>query len=695
MNGFKYTNRLIHETSPYLLQHAHNPVNWYSWGKEALQRAKQEDKPIFLSIGYAACHWCHVMEEESFENLPIAEVLNKFFISIKVDREERPDLDEIYMSAVTLLSGSGGWPLSVWLTPELKPFFGGTYFPPDDKWGRIGFKNILLRIADLWQQQRKEILAGAENLSHSIRQTNSVPAEKFALGLDLWKKAALLLANMFDEKNGGLGRAPKFPRPMDLSFLLRYHFYTDDEKALHIAEKSLQAMARGGIFDQLGGGFHRYATDEKWLIPHFEKMLYDNALLPVAYLEAYQITGNKFYAEIVSRTLDFVLREMTSPEGGFFSSLDADSDGKEGKFYVWTKEEIYSLLDKDAADAFCLFYGVREEGNWEGKTVLHLTLNESAAAKKLGISQNAFAEKIKKAQKKLLRVRQKRSAPSIDNKIITAWNSLMIIALCRAYQTLGQDRYLSAAKKAVDFLLNKMYIDGKLYRIYGKGKRQRPGYLSDYALLTAALLEIYMTVFDARYLILAVEINDLALDKFWDRQAQGFFFTSVDQKNILMRTRNEFDNVIPSGNSMAIRNLFALYQFTGKKEYKDRAYQAIFAVGARVKRSPIGFPVLLSSLETIWAKAKEIVLSGNRDNPLFDQFLAKIHEHYFPNKIIGWADPKLQRSHPEAANWPLFVGKFKDDVQMFICENFTCHAPLTSIADIDDFFHNYRATTKP
>ncbi len=692
MNGFKYTNKLVDEASPYLLQHAHNPVNWYPWGEEALAYARKENLPIFLSIGYAACHWCHVMEKESFENVEIAEILNRNFVPIKVDREERPDLDEIYMNAVTLLSGSGGWPLSVWLTPDLKPFFGGTYFPPEDQWGRIGFRNILLRISDLWRDQQKEVISGAESLTQSINQLNSNEPAQFEPGLELWQKAVLLLSNMYDEKNGGFGRAPKFPRPMDLSFLLRYYFYTNDRKILGMVEKTLRSLANGGIFDQLGGGFHRYATDEKWLVPHFEKMLYDNALLPIVYLETSQITGETFYKEIAEGTLDFVLDEMADADGGFYSSLDADSEGVEGKYYVWSKEEIDFLLDKKSAEVFCAVFGVREKGNWNGKTILRRKMSNEEAAERAGISGNGVEKILKQAKKKLLQNREKRIKPFIDDKIITAWNGLMIIALCKGNQILGKKSYAEAARKAADFLLEKMFVDGELFRIFSRGKVQQHGYLTDYALLSSALIELYATTFEIRYLLSAIEINDLCIEKFWDQKSQSFYFTPHDQKNLLFRTRNEFDNVIPAGNSVAVHNLFRLYQFTGKKEYQDIAYKAILAVGDQVNRSPAGFPFLLSVSDAVWANPKEIIISGDRKNSLFGEFVSSINKHYFPNKIVGWADNELKKTAPEAARWLIFQGKFQDTVEVYICENYSCHSPVKSVEELGEFFNSHRVS---
>ncbi|UCE05681.1 MAG: thioredoxin domain-containing protein, partial [bacterium] len=547
MNEFKYTNQLFNETSPYLLQHAHNPVNWYPWGEEALQLARKLDKPIFLSIGYSACHWCHVMERESFENEEIAKILNENFISIKVDREERPDIDEIYMTGVQLMTNSGGWPLSVWLTPNLEPFFGGTYFPPEDRWGRVGFRKILIQIAQLWQQRRGDVLKSAKQLTASLNQINQVQSVDTQLDQSLWKSAFKSAEQRFDDRHGGFGSAPKFPQSMELSFLLRYYFHTGEKRALEMVEKSLLEMAAGGIYDHLGGGFHRYSIDDRWFVPHFEKMLYDNALLSVTYLEAYQITKNSEYGKVARATLDYVLREMTSSEGGFYSSQDADSEGEEGKFYVWQKDEIESILGKEESKLFGDIHDISSEGNWEGKNILHLRRGLEGAAKEYGMSNSEIKDLLAADRHKLFEVRSKRIPPGTDDKILTAWNGLMISAMCKGFQVLGDQKYLDTAQKAIDFLLKKLYIDGLIVRTYRNGKSHLNGYLSDYAFLVAALIDYYESSFQWEYLKKAIEINNLMLQKFWDENLGGFFFTPVDHERLIVRTRNQFDNAIPSG----------------------------------------------------------------------------------------------------------------------------------------------------
>lgn len=688
MTKFNHTNHLIHETSPYLLQHAHNPVNWYPWGEEALGLARKLDKPIFLSIGYSACHWCHVMEQESFENEAIAQILNENFIAIKVDREERPDIDEIYMTAVQLMTGSGGWPLSVWLTPNLEPFFGGTYFPPEDRWGRAGFKNILLQIAQLWQQRRGEVLNSANQITASLNQINQVQSEEAALDQSLWHLAFKSAEQQFDERHGGFGGAPKFPMAMELSFLLRYYFQTGEKRALAMVEKSLQEMANGGIFDHLGGGLHRYSTDQRWLVPHFEKMLYDNALLTITYLEAFQITKNVDYKETAMATLDYVLREMTAPEGGFYSSQDADSEGEEGKFYVWQKSEIEAVLGKEEAKLFCDIYDVTDHGNWEGKNILYLRRRLTDAAKGYGLPLADLKDRLATDRKRLFEARAQRIPPGTDDKILTDWNGLMISAFCKGFQVLADPKYLTAAQKAVDFLLEKLYIDGRILKTYRNGKSHLNGYLSDYAFLVAALIDLYESNFDWKSLAQAMEINALMLQKFWDDKAGGFYFTPDDHERLIVRTRNAYDNAIPAGNSVAVHNLLRLSQFTGDFNLKDKAERTLKLFTNQMQRSPSGFAVLLSSLDYFWRNPKEIVIAGDRDADQTMSMIEAVQQHYLPNKILAYADAELKDS--KRLDLPVIEGKVSEDGQakMFLCENYACQTPFL---DVDKFEGYYRS----
>lgn len=688
MTEFNHTNHLIHETSPYLLQHAHNPVNWFPWGEEALGLAKKLDRPIFLSIGYSACHWCHVMEQESFENEAIAQILNENFIAIKVDREERPDIDEIYMTAVQLMTGSGGWPLSVWLTPNLEPFFGGTYFPPEDRWGRAGFKNILLQIAQLWQQRRGEVLNSANQITASLNQINQVQSEEAALDQSLWHLAFKSAEQQFDERHGGFGGAPKFPMAMELSFLLRYYFHTGEKRALAMVEKSLNEMAAGGIFDHLGGGFHRYSTDERWLVPHFEKMLYDNALLTITYLEAFQITKNVDYKETAIATLDYVLREMTAPEGGFYSSQDADSEGEEGKFYVWQKSDIETILGKEETKLFADIYDVTDHGNWEGKNILHLRRRLAGAAKENGLSLADLKDRLATDRKRLFEARAQRIPPGTDDKILTDWNGLMISAFCKGFQVLADPKYLTAAQKAVDFLLEKLYIDGRILKTYRNGKSHLNGYLSDYAFLVAALIDLYESDFDWKYLAKATEINALMLQKFWDEKSGGFYFTPDDHERLIVRTRNAYDNAIPAGNSVAVHNLLRLSQFMGDFNSKDKAERTLKLFTSQMQRSPSGFAVLLSSLDYFWGNPKEVVIAGDRDAGQTMSMIEAVQQHYLPNKILAYADAELKDS--KGLDLPVIEGKVSEDGQakMFVCENYACQQPFL---DVDEFKEYYRS----
>ncbi|MBN1347978.1 thioredoxin domain-containing protein [candidate division KSB1 bacterium] len=700
MNQPKYTNHLIHATSPYLLQHAHNPVNWYPWGEQALQLSRANNLPIFLSIGYSACHWCHVMEHETFENEAIAQILNAHFVSIKVDREERPDIDEIYMNAVQAMTGSGGWPLSVWLTPDLKPFFGGTYFPPEDRQGRTGFKRILEQIHTLWQNQPESLLRQGEKLTAHLEQIADIPQTAQNATIAVWHEAFKQAERRFDELNGGFGSAPKFPQAMDLSFLLRYYFHTGEKRALEIAEKSLQAMAAGGIFDHLGGGFHRYATDARWRIPHFEKMLYDNALLPVTFLEAFQLTGVSLYADVARATLDYVLREMTSPEGGFYSSQDADSEGEEGKFYVWRIDEIDRLLSEDDAKLFCDAFGISAEGNWEGKNIFYQRRLPAQLSTEYHQPESVLQNRIDHCKQTLLAARQQRTPPAKDDKILTAWNGFMISAMCKAYQVLADNKYLFAAEKAVAFLLEKMYINDQLMRSHRRGKCQINGYLSDYASLSAALIDLYESTFKFFYLQKALEINQLMLHKFWDHSHQVLYFTASEQNQLLLRTRNPYDNAMPAGNSTALMVMLKLARFTNDEQLEFNARKIIERYSGQLSNSPLAFSALISTLDFAWDKSKEIVVVGIRkesrmgrttgnqvdsNNVLSaDAMIRRFNQLYLPNKILVYADPELTDATILS---PILKGKSirNNKPGVLICENSVCKAPLTTIEQINDF----------
>jgi hypothetical protein len=547
----KYTNRLIDETSPYLLQHAHNPVDWYPWGDEAFERAKNEDKPIFLSIGYSTCHWCHVMEKESFENEQIAKTMNEHFVNIKVDREQRPDVDSIYMNAVQM-TGSGGWPLSVFLTPGGKPFFGGTYFPPKDIYGRPGFERVLLAITDAWKNRRQELIESSNKISEVLTSLTG-PTEKEALSPDMLKSGFDYFKAAFDSVNGGFGPAPKFPQPTNLSMLLSYWHRTNDNQALQMVEKTLDVMAKGGIYDHIGGGFHRYATDGKWLVPHFEKMLYDQALLSKVYIQAYQITGKQEYASTAREIFDYVLRDMTDPEGGFYSAEDADSEGKEGVFYVWEQKEIDAILDKDEAEIFSACYGVTEKGNFEeNKTILNIAISTAELEKKFDKDHTEIMNILSKARSKIFAEREKRIRPHRDDKIITAWNGLMISSLAYGGAALQEEKYIRAAEQAAEFILDSLHKKGRLMRYYRQNQAIELAFLDDYAFTIMGLLELYEASFDSKWLINAKMLAEEMIKLFADNEHGGFFLTGKDSEKLITRIKPSTDGVIPSGNPIIV-----------------------------------------------------------------------------------------------------------------------------------------------
>ena len=530
-------NSLINETSPYLLQHAHNPVDWYAWNDDALKKARDENKPIFLSIGYSSCHWCHVMAHESFENDDVAKFMNENFVNIKVDREERPDIDDIYQKVCQIATGQGGWPLSIFLTPDQKPFYVGTYFPVLDSYGRPGFGSICRQLSQAWTEKPKDIEKSAENFLSALHKTETVqvPSKLERIVLD---EAAMNLFQLGDSVYGGFGAAPKFPNAANVSFLFQYAKLSELSKFNEFALKTLNKMAKGGIFDQIGGGFHRYSTDAKWLVPHFEKMLYDNALIPVNYAEAYQITKNPFYLEVLKKTLDFVLREMTSPQGGFYSAYDADSEGVEGKFYVWSKKEIRDILGDDA-DIFCLYYDVTDGGNWEGNNILCNNLNISTVAFNFGITEDKVREILNICSEKLLKVRSSRVWPGLDDKILTSWNSLMITAFSKGYRVTKDPKYLNAAKTCIDFIENSMFVDGKLLRTYKNGTAKINGYLEDYSYFANALLDVFEIDPEPRYLKLALDMGRHLVTHFWDPESKSFFMTSDDHEKLIVRPQKQ------------------------------------------------------------------------------------------------------------------------------------------------------------
>ena len=670
-SGHEKPNSLIREKSPYLLQHAYNPVQWYPWGEEAIQKAKGEDIPIFLSIGYSTCHWCHVMEKESFENKEIAKILNENFISIKVDREERPDVDEIYMDAVQALTGSGGWPLSVFLTPDLKPFYGGTYFPPDDSYGRPGFKQVLSSIIDSWKNRRDQIdKAGEQMVAHLQKVMERTSSKEIQLSRIL-DEAYDQFVQQLDRFYGGFGNAPKFPRSMALSFLLRYYRQKKEPFALQMVEMTLDGMSRGGMYDQLGGGFHRYSTDEKWLVPHFEKMLYDNALLAKAYLEAYQVTQKSEYARIARETLDYVLRNMTDPDGGFYSAEDADSKGHEGLFYLWTKQEIDSLLNKEQAELAEWIYGVTVSGNFESKNIFYLAKPVEELAEEKGISVETLWKRLEGPRKRLLETRQKRIHPHKDDKVLVESNGLMISAMAYGYQVLGDPRYQEAVRRSAEFIFSHLKDkEGNLIRRYRDGEAGLPPHLNDYAFFIQGLIDLYESTFEPRWLKEAIPLNQKMLELFWDSK-EGGLFSTIPRPDLIVRHKDAYDGAIPSGNSVAALNLLRLSEFTGDKELRRKAETLFNTFGNLLESGASLYPQMLCAIDFFLDTPKEIVIVGELGKGA-EKLVDIVYSNFLPNKILLLGHEEL--------NLPVLRGKkpLAGEATAYVCENFTCRLPTTN-----------------
>ncbi|MBI2884402.1 MAG: DUF255 domain-containing protein, partial [Candidatus Methylomirabilis oxyfera] len=672
----QHTNRLIHETSPYLLQHAHNPVDWYPWGEEALRRAREENRPILLSIGYSTCHWCHVMAHESFESERIADLMNRHFVCIKVDREERPDLDAIYMAATTALNqGHGGWPMTVFVTPDLQPFFAGTYFPPRDGLGRPGFPTILKRIAQVWREQPDTLRTQSAEITERLREAHRTPAS-LPVGTSEIAAAVAHFAATFDPTFGGFGAAPKFPPATALSLLLRHHQRTGDAHALHMVRTTLDAMARGGIYDQIGGGFARYSTDERWLVPHFEKMLYDNALLARTYLEAFQVTADPFYRRIATEILDYILREMTAPEGGFYSATDADSEGVEGKFYVWTPVEIEAILGGEEARRFCAYYDITPTGNWEGRSIPNIRRTVAQVATKLGISVEELAASVDRARPTVYEARRKRVPPGLDDKILTAWNGLMISAMAEGYRVLGEQRYCDAAVRAADFLLSTLLRpDGRLLRTYRKGVAHLDAYLEDYACLCEGLIDLYEAGGAIRYLHEAVRMAEVLLADFVDEESGGFYSTSRDHETLILRHREGTDGATPSANAVAASVLARLSFHLDREEWRRAAERAISAYGKQIALYPHAFAKSLAVTDLLLEGPVELALIGSPGEAGYEALRREVGRHYLPNRIIAHHDPAAG----EPPDFPLVKGKGLAGGQaaLYICRNFACQVPIT------------------
>jgi uncharacterized protein len=679
----KFTNRLIHETSPYLRQHAHNPVDWYPWGTEALEASKKQDKPILLSIGYSACHWCHVMERESFENEDIARVMNQCFVNIKVDREERPDLDTIYMNYVQMTTGSGGWPMTVFLTPNQVPFFGGTYFPPDERYGRPGFPRICQTVYEAYRNRKSEIEASGPEIVQSLQSMNRMPDSEAAPDAESLGRAFRNLAQRFDLTHGGFAGAPKFPGSMSLAFCLRHFHRTGLQPALDFVELSLEKMAYGGIYDQLGGGFHRYSVDAHWLVPHFEKMLYDNALLSRVYLDAYQATGNPLYRRIVEETLDYVTREMTHPEGGFYSTQDADSEGEEGKFFVWTQQEVEAVLGKQDGTLFCRYFDVTPAGNFEGKNILNVPRSVEALAQEEQMPAEKLKAVIERSRRRLFAEREKRVKPHRDEKVLTSWNGLMLVSFASAASVLDREDYLEVAERNAQFVLNHLAEGHKLLRTWKDGQAKLNGYLEDYANFIEGLLSLFEATGSRLWLEEAVRFNRTLLDQFWDEAGASFYLTGRDHEQLIARVKDFYDNATPAGSSVAVFNLLKLSVLTGEGHYRQKAEANLRSMKPALERYPTGFGYLLEAADFFVGPVREIAVIGPRQNSTTRELLQTVYRSYLPNRIVALCDPS---SSDSAREIPLLEGKslIEGKPAAYVCEDYVCQAPTTLPAELEN-----------
>ncbi len=674
------SNRLADETSPYLLQHADNPVDWYPWNPDALQRAVDEDKPIFLSIGYAACHWCHVMERESFEDPETAALMNEHFINIKVDREERPDIDSLYMQAVISLTGHGGWPTSVFLTPEGKPFFGGTYYPPEPRHNLPSFKQVLREISRAWREDQDQILKTAGNLSTSIATTPALQPSAGELDPAALDRAAESLFNIYDWTHGGWGGAPKFPLPAVVGFLLRRHSRKADPLARDMATHALLSMAQGGIRDHLAGGFHRYAVDRRWLVPHFEKMLYDNALLAQAYLNAWQITGEQQYRDVAEETLRFLLRDMRHPEGGFYSSLDADTEGEEGRFYVWTFDDLRSALpDVDQLSLFAAAYGATEDGNFEGRNVLFRAKVDSTLAEEFQLDAENVRQRLTDARQFLLETRQQRQSPSLDDKVLASWNGLLLSTLAEAARALDDENYLEAAQTLAAFMLEQMTVDGKLMRSWRLGKARHVAYLQDHAALGMGLLALYQTDFNARWYQSAVHQAEEILASFADPKG-GFFDTRDDHEPLLARPKSIQDSPTPSANTLATHLMLQLAALSGEGRYAEVAEASIRAMQDDASRYPSSFAGWLSALDFALGPQLQLALVGQPGEPDFRSLAETVQGRFLPRLVIAGGTAGATGHPALLANREAI----EDQATAYLCQGFTCNLPTTSPLELHE-----------
>jgi uncharacterized protein YyaL (SSP411 family) len=682
-NIIKKPNRLAKEKSLYLLQHAQNPVDWYPWSEEAFKKAEKEDKPIFLSIGYSTCHWCHVMEKESFEDEEAAKILNKNFVSIKVDREERPDIDKIYMKTCVLMTGSGGWPLTIIMTPQKQPFFAGTYLPKKGRAGMIGLVDLLRSVGRLWKRDRSKLTSTAERATEYLIDYMRAKQREEELTELIFDEAFIRLLDSFDQTNGGFGTSPKFPSPHNLSFLLRYWKRRGRRQALEMVEKTLQKMRLGGVFDQVGFGFHRYSTDSTWLVPHFEKMLYDQALMAIAYIEAYQVTGKKEYQKTAEEIFGYVLRDMTDPNGGFFSAEDADSEGQEGKFYVWTRTEIEQILGKNA-DIIVRVFNISKEGNYldihrgaTGHNILHLKKSLRKLSSDLDMRYEGLVAILRNARLELFKIREKRTHPLKDNKILTDWNGLMIAALAKGAQAFDSMRYVKAAERAVEFILRKLRrTDGRLIHRHRDGEATIDGNLDDYAFLVLGLTELYEATFKTKYLEEALRLQHKMIKHFWDRESGGFFFTSDYSEKILARYKDFRDGAIPSGNSIAFLNLVRLARMTGKSQYEEKAAALAKAFASHEEGTPSQNAMFLAGLDFSIGPAYEIVIVGDPKSKETEKMLHAIRTKFIPSKVVLFKREN-GTSLENVASFTKDMKTIAGETTAYICRNFVCSKPMT------------------
>ena len=665
----------MHETSPYLLQHADNPVEWYPWGEEAFEKARSENKPVLLSIGYSACHWCHVMAHESFENEDIAQLMNQLFVNIKVDREERPDLDQIYMNAVQMMTHHGGWPMTVFLTPDAVPFYGGTYFPPQDRYNMPGFPRVLISVAEAYRERQDDIRQTGTSLLNELRRLSATSGSDQPIEKELLDATYVGITRSYDSINGGFGGAPKFPPAMTLEFLLRTHARTGNREALEMVRHTCKQMANGGIYDQLGGGFHRYATDAKWLVPHFEKMLYDNALLSRLYLHYLQVSEDELARQTAEGILDYVLREMTHPSGGFYSTQDADSEGHEGKFFVWDIDEIRTTLGERDAKLFCSYYNITPSGNFEGKNIPNVTRSLERVAEQNAVSVSELQASLDESRRKLFELRETRIKPGRDEKILTAWNGLMMASFAEAGVILNRPDYTDTARRNAEFVLSNLRKDGSLLRTWKDGVAKFNGYLEDYSFLIEGLVTLFETTGEFRWLEEAQTLTERMIEEFWDNEGGGFFFTGKSHEDLIVRSKDYFDNATPSGNSVAVMALLRLAILTARENYRNLAMAVLREVGDSARRYPSGFGYALSAADFLVSTPKEVAIVG-RDLADIQALLSEVWRRYMPNKVVapGFGEENI----PLLQSRPLL----NDRATAYVCVNYTCQRPVNEVSDL-------------